>query len=80
MALRVYNTRTRTKEIFTPDQPIVVKIYSCGLTVYSAMHIGHARTYCFWDVFRRYLEHRGYHVLSVINYTDIDDRIIANAN
>jgi cysteinyl-tRNA synthetase len=43
------------------------------------MHIGHARTYCFWDLFRRYLEYRGYHVMSVINYTDIDDRIIARA-
>ncbi|EYF03496.1 Cysteinyl-tRNA synthetase [Chondromyces apiculatus DSM 436] len=41
------------------------------------MHIGHARTYCFWDTFRRWMEYRGYHVIGVINYTDIDDRIIA---
>ena len=76
MALHVHNTLTKKKEPFVPAQPKVVRIYTCGLTVYSHMHIGHARTYCFWDLFRRYLEYRGYHVISVINYTDIDDRII----
>ncbi len=79
MALHVFNTRTRQLEPFVPADRHVVRIYTCGLTVYSAMHIGHARTYCFWDVFRRYLEYRGWHVLSVINYTDIDDRIMARA-
>jgi cysteinyl-tRNA synthetase len=80
VSLEVYNTRTRRLEPFVPADPKVVRIYTCGLTVYSAMHIGHARTYCFWDVFRRYLEYRGYHVVSVINYTDIDDRIMAKAD
>ncbi len=79
MALHVYNTRTRQLEPFVPADPHVVRIYTCGLTVYSAMHIGHARTYCFWDVFRRWLEYRGWHVLSIINYTDIDDRIMDRA-
>jgi cysteinyl-tRNA synthetase len=79
VALTVFNTRTRRKEQFVPAHPKVVRIYTCGLTVYSNMHIGHARTYCFWDVFRRWLEYRGHHVLSVINYTDIDDRIIKAA-
>ena len=79
MALHVYNTLSRRKELFTPAHPQVVRIYTCGLTVYSAMHIGHARTYCFWDTFRRYLEYRGYHVLAAINYTDIDDRNIEAA-
>jgi cysteinyl-tRNA synthetase len=79
MALHVFNTRTKRKEPFVPADPRVVRIYTCGLTVYSHMHIGHARTYCFWDVFRRWLEYRGYHVISVINYTDIDDRIISDA-
>lgn len=79
MALNVFNTRTKRKEPFNPAHPKVVRIYTCGLTVYSDMHIGHARTYCFWDVFRRWLEYRGYHVISVINYTDIDDRIIDRA-
>ncbi|MEY4511682.1 MAG: High confidence in function and specificity [Pseudomonadota bacterium] len=77
MALSVHNTLSKSKEPFEPADPKVVRIYTCGLTVYAAMHIGHARTYCFWDAFRRYLEYRGYHVVSVINYTDIDDRIIA---
>ncbi len=80
MPLKVHNTLTRKKEPFVPARPKVVRIYTCGLTVYAPMHIGHARTYCFWDVFRRYLEYRGYHVLSVINYTDIDDRIIQRAS
>jgi len=79
LALSVFNTRTRQLEPFVPADRHVVRIYTCGLTVYSAMHIGHARTYCFWDVFRRYLEYRGWHVLSVINYTDIDDRIMTRA-
>ena len=74
--LHVHNTRTKHKELFVPASPRVVRIYTCGLTVYAPMHIGHARTYCFWDSFRRYLEYRGYHVISVINYTDIDDRIM----
>ncbi len=79
MPLVVHNTRTRRKEPFVPAHPRVVRIYTCGLTVYAPMHIGHARTYCFWDTFRRWLEYRGYHVVSVINYTDIDDRIITAA-
>jgi len=77
--LNVHNTLTRRKEPFVPAHPKVVRIYTCGLTVYAPMHIGHARTYCFWDLFRRYLEYRGLHVVSVINYTDIDDRIMGRA-
>ncbi len=80
MPLRVHNTLSRQKEPFLPAHPKVVRIYTCGLTTYAPMHAGHARTYCFWDSFRRYLEYRGYHVLSVINYTDIDDRIMAKAD
>src|SRR3954453_10379025 len=80
MALVVHNTLTKKKEPFVPAHPKIVRIYTCGLTTYAAMHIGHARTYCFWDVFRRYLEYGGRHVISVINYTDIDDRIIDRAS
>lgn len=80
MALHVFNTLSRKKEEFIPERSPVVRIYTCGLTVYSPMHIGHARTYCFWDMFRRYLEYRGYNVISVINYTDIDDRLMQNAS
>jgi cysteinyl-tRNA synthetase len=79
VTLHVYNTLTRRKEPFVTATPGVARIYTCGLTVYAPMHIGHARTYCFWDFFRRYLEYRNYHVLSVINYTDIDDRIMQKA-
>jgi cysteinyl-tRNA synthetase len=77
--LRIHNTLTRQIEPFIPAHPRVVRIYTCGLTTYAPMHAGHARTYCFWDVFRRYLEYRSYHVISVINYTDLDDRIMAKA-
>src|SRR5688500_16882938 len=79
MALHVHNTLTKQRELFEPAHPKVVRIYTCGLTTYAPMHIGHARTYCFWDLFRRYLEYGGRHVISVINYTDIDDRIIDRA-
>lgn len=79
MPLQLHNTLTNQKEPFAPAHPKVVRIYTCGLTTYAPMHIGHARTYCFWDVFRRYLEYGGRHVISVINYTDIDDRIIDRA-
>jgi cysteinyl-tRNA synthetase len=79
MALHLHNTLTKRIERFEPAHPKLVRIYSCGLTTYAPMHIGHARTYCFWDLFRRYLEYGGRHVISVINYTDIDDRIIDRA-
>ncbi len=79
MALHLHNTLTKQKERFEPAHPKVVRIYTCGLTTYAPMHIGHARTYCFWDLFRRYLEYGGRHVISVINYTDVDDRIIERA-
>ncbi|TPV92983.1 MAG: cysteine--tRNA ligase [Myxococcales bacterium FL481] len=80
MALKIYNTRTRSKERFESLHPNVVRLYTCGLTVYSQMHIGHARTYLFWDFLRRYLEYRYYQVISVVNYTDIDDRIMGRAD
>jgi len=79
MPLQLHNTLTKQREPFEPAHPKVVRIYTCGLTTYAPMHIGHARTYCFWDLFRRYLEYGGRHVVSVINYTDVDDRIIDRA-
>ncbi|MCD6119322.1 cysteine--tRNA ligase [bacterium] len=80
MSLKVFNTMSRKKEEFTPRTRNLVKMYTCGLTVYDYMHVGHARTYLFWDVFKRYLTYSGYEIISVINYTDIDDKIIARAN
>src|SRR3990170_884613 len=80
MALKVFNTLTRRKEDFVPRKRNFVRIYTCGLTVYDYMHIGHARTYIFWDVFRRYLKYSGYEMASVLNYTDIEDKLIVRAN
>ena len=80
MKLRLYNTPTRREEVFEPLRPGLVRLYTCGLTVYDQMHLGHARTYCFWDFLRRVLRSFGWEVFSVINYTDIDDKIIARAN
>ena len=79
MALKIYNTQTRTKETFTPLKPQQVKMYCCGVTVYDYCHLGHARSYIFWDVVRRYLEWLGYTVKYVQNFTDIDDKILNRA-
>ncbi|QDA31303.1 cysteine--tRNA ligase [Thermococcus indicus] len=80
MAIRVYNTLTKRKEEFRPLRDGEVRMYVCGPTVYDYTHLGHARTYVAFDVIRRYLEHRGYTVLMVMNFTDIDDKIIRRAN
>jgi cysteinyl-tRNA synthetase len=77
--LRVYNSLSRQHEPFEPLTPGRVTMYVCGPTVYGLLHIGNARTIMFWDVARRYLEHRGYAVTYVQNFTDIDDKIIARA-
>ena len=81
MPLRLYNTRTRDIEVFRPLEPDHVRIYVCGLTPSAEGHLGHARSFLFFDVLRRYLEHphNGYRVTYVQNVTDIDDRSIATA-
>jgi len=78
--LRVYNTLSRKKEEFETLEPGVVKLYVCGVTVYSDAHVGHAMSALVFDIIRRYLEYRGYDVKHVMNYTDVDDKIIARAN
>ncbi len=78
--LRVYNTLTRKKEDFQTLEPDVVKMYVCGVTVYSDAHVGHAMSALVFDIIRRYLEYRGFEVRHVMNYTDVDDKIIARAN
>lgn len=80
MAIRIYNTLTRQKEEFKPLREGEVRMYVCGPTVYDYPHLGHARTYIAFDVIRRYFEHKGYTVLMVMNFTDIDDKIIKRAN
>jgi cysteinyl-tRNA synthetase len=74
--LRLYNTRTRRVEEFKPLRDNEVRIYVCGLTPSAEAHLGHARSFLFFDVLRRYFAHRGYHVTFVQNVTDIDDRSI----
>lgn len=80
MSLKIYNTLSRKKEDFKPVEPGKVKMYVCGMTVYSDAHIGHARTYFAFDMIRRYLEYKDYDVTYVQNITDVDDKIIAAAN
>jgi cysteinyl-tRNA synthetase len=76
MSLRFYNTRFRRVDDFVPLEPGHVRIYVCGLTPSAEAHLGHARSFLFFDVLRRYLTHRGYRVTYVQNVTDIDDRSI----
>jgi cysteinyl-tRNA synthetase len=77
--VRLYNTRTRRLEEFKPLKPPHVRIYVCGLTPSAEAHAGHARSFLFFDVLRRYLEHLRYDVTYVQNVTDIDDRSIERA-
>jgi len=76
----ITNTLTNEKEEFKPLEDRVVKMYVCGPTVYDHAHIGHARSAVVFDVIRRWLEYRGYRVIFVRNYTDIDDKIIRRAH
>lgn len=78
--LRVYNDMTRQKEEFVPLHPGKVGIYVCGVTPYDNTHVGNARPFVVWDVIRRFLEHEGYDVTHVQNFTDVDDKIIKRAN
>ncbi|MBN2048258.1 MAG: cysteine--tRNA ligase [Anaerolineaceae bacterium] len=80
MSLKFYNTLTRKKELFETIEPGKVRMYVCGPTVYSKAHIGHAMSALVFDIIRRYLEYRGYEVRYVMNYTDVDDKIIQRAN
>ncbi|MFN8591618.1 MAG: cysteine--tRNA ligase [Thermomicrobiales bacterium] len=78
--IRVYNTQSRQKESLTTIEPGVVRMYVCGVTPYDSAHIGHGMSMTSFDIIRRYLEHRGYRVRHIQNFTDIDDKIIARAN
>ncbi len=78
--MKIYNTLTKKKEEFNPIDKYEVKMYVCGPTVYDYSHLGHGRTYVAFDMIRRYFEHRNYIVKLIINFTDIDDKIIKRAN
>jgi len=80
MTVKIYNSLSRQKEDFIPVENGKVKMYVCGMTVYSDAHIGHARTYFAFDIIKRYLEYKGYDVTYVQNITDVDDKIINAAN
>ncbi len=77
--MKLYNTMTRRKEEFKPLAPPRVTFYICGPTVYDYIHIGNARVFIVFDLIRRYLDYRGYQVVMVQNYTDIDDKMIRRA-
>ena len=79
MSLRIYNTLTRRKEPFQTLEPGVVRMYVCGPTVYDNAHLGHGVSLLVYDIIRRYLEYKGYQVRHVMNYTDVDDKIIQRA-
>lgn len=80
MTLRVYNTLTREKSDFEPIEQGKVRMYVCGPTVYDSAHVGHAMSALVFDVIRRYLTYKGYDVHYVMNFTDVDDKIIDRAN
>jgi cysteinyl-tRNA synthetase len=79
MALRFYNTLTQQVEPFVPLHGNVVRMYTCGPTVYNFVHIGNLRTFTFQDILRRWLRARGYQLDHVMNITDVEDKIIRNA-
>jgi cysteinyl-tRNA synthetase len=77
--LSIYNTLSRTKEVFTPIEPGKVRMYVCGMTVYDFCHLGHARVMVVFDMVTRWLRASGLDVTYVRNITDIDDKIIRRA-
>lgn len=80
MALVLTNSLSNKKEPFVPLNPLKVRMYVCGPTVYNYVHIGNARVFVFYDVVERYLKFSGYQVERVMNFTDVDDKIIVKAN
>jgi cysteinyl-tRNA synthetase len=80
MSIQIYNTLTRKKEEFKTLESGKVRMYVCGPTVYNKAHVGHAMSALVFDVIRRYLAYRGFDVRHVMNFTDVDDKIIIRAN
>ena len=79
MSLRFYNTLSQQVEEFHPQEDNIVRMYTCGPTVYDYAHIGNFRTFVFFDLLRRWLRERGYRLDHVMNITDVEDKIIRNA-
>lgn len=78
--MRLYNTLTRKKDEFVPLKEKEVKMYNCGPTVYNYIHVGNARPLVIFDTLRRFFIYQGYDVKFVVNFTDIDDKMIVKAN
>ena len=78
--MRIFSTLSGRKEELTPADGKTVRLYVCGITPYAPAHVGHAMSYLLFDAFRRHLEFRGYDVVYVQNFTDIDDKIIDRAS
>ncbi|MBQ8927889.1 MAG: cysteine--tRNA ligase [Oscillospiraceae bacterium] len=78
--MQVFNTLSHTKEEFRTIHDKEVNMYVCGPTVYNFIHIGNARPICVFDVFRRFMQYRGYKVNYIQNYTDVNDKIIRQAD
>jgi len=78
--MKLYNTLTRKKEEFIPINEKMVKMYNCGPTVYNYIHVGNARPLVVFDTLRRFFIYQGYDVKFVVNFTDIDDKLINKAN
>src|ERR1700677_3608357 len=76
----IYNTQTRSKEEFKPLNPPEVKMYCCGPTVYDLLHVGNFRGAIVYNLLRNWLEHNGFKVKMIYNYTDVEDKIINRAN
>lgn len=79
MTILIHNSLSRKKEDLVPRVPGKVRMYTCGVTVYDDCHVGHARSLYIFDVIRKYLQYRGFHVILVRNITDVDDKIINRA-
>jgi len=77
--MKIYNTLTGAKEEFIPLEKERIRMYVCGPTVYDYCHIGHARSIITFDIIRRYFEYKGFNVLYIQNFTDIDDKMINRA-
>lgn len=78
--LKIYSTLGKKIEEFKPINPDLVKIYVCGPTVYNLLHVGNFRGPVFFNFVRNWLQHLGYNVKYALNFTDVDDKIIAKAN
>ena len=79
MTLKLYNTLTRKKESVKPMDGKLIRMYSCGPTVYDFAHIGNFRAYVCVDILKRYMKFKGLEVFHVMNITDVEDKIIKSS-